>query len=114
MFQHMTMALTIAARGLASVIVAGAPATPSLAASLTRIGLVDPRGNRAGATNIEGDRIDFFDPRGTRTGPRRIRDGAVETLDRSVPDPPPLVRQSAIRMGRGLPPNLPKLAMSRR
>ncbi len=71
----MAVVRTLAAGWLASVLVAGAPPTPTLAASLIRIDLSDPRGNRTGSAVIEGDRVDLFDLRGNRTGSGRIEAG---------------------------------------
>ncbi len=70
----MAVVLTLAAGWLASVLVAGALPTPTLAASPTRIKLFDPRGNRTGSAVVEGDRVDLFDARGNRTGTGRIED----------------------------------------
>ncbi len=73
----MAVVRALAAAWLALVLVVGALPTPTLAvaASLTRIDLFDPRGNRTGSAVVEGNRVDLFDARSNRTGSGRIEDG---------------------------------------
>jgi hypothetical protein len=76
------MALAIAVGWFALVLVVRAPPSAILAASPTRIDLLNARGNRTGSAVVAGDRIDLFNARSNRTGSGRIQGGTVETFDR--------------------------------
>ncbi len=79
----MSVPPTLSAGWVISSQVVGFFSHVTLPGSPTGIDLVEAGADRTGPAIVEGDPIDLFDVRNTRPGSDRIRDGEVETFDRS-------------------------------
>ena len=71
----MSLAGSVAIGCFVWVLHACASPAPALAASPTRIGPFDAKGNRTGSAVVAGDRVDLFDTHRNRIGSARIEDG---------------------------------------